>query len=81
MTKTTDVHEAVRRELAFDPLVDATDITVVNLGGAVALNGVVPSYPQYLEAAAAARRAQASGVWTTTWKWSCPTRPTATTLS
>ena len=56
MTKTTDVHEAVRQELDFDPLIDATDITVVNLGGAVALNGAVASYPQYLEAAAAARR-------------------------
>ena len=40
----------------FDPLVDSTDIRVQNLSGDVALNGTVPSYPQYQEAAAAARR-------------------------
>jgi osmotically-inducible protein OsmY len=56
MGKTKDVRAAVEKELGFDPLVDSTDITVVNLGGNVALNGTVPSYPQYLEAAAAARR-------------------------
>jgi osmotically-inducible protein OsmY len=56
MTKTTDIREAVEAELAFDPLVDAFGITVKNLGGDIALNGSVPSYPQYLEAAAAARR-------------------------
>ena len=61
MGKTADVHEAVRRELDFDPLVDARGITVVNLGGAVALNGVVASYPEYLEAAAAARRVAGVG--------------------
>jgi osmotically-inducible protein OsmY len=51
-----DVREAVRAELSFDPLVDATDITVRNMNGEVGLNGTVPSYPQYLEAAAAAQR-------------------------
>lgn len=61
MGKTKDVHEAVRQELDFDPLVDASDIAVVNLGGAVALNGSVPSYPQYLEAAASARRVAGVG--------------------
>ena len=35
---------------------DETDITVKNMNGEVALNGTVPSYPQYLEAAAATRR-------------------------
>ena len=35
---------------------DPADITVKNMNGEVALNGTVPSYPQYLEAAAAARR-------------------------
>jgi osmotically-inducible protein OsmY len=56
MGKTKDVRDAVEAELAFDPLVDATGITVKNLNGDVALNGTVPSYPQYLEAAAAAQR-------------------------
>ena len=56
MGKTTDIREAVEAELTFDPLVDATNITVKNMGGDVALNGTVPSYPQYLEAAAAAQR-------------------------
>ena len=53
-----DIREAVQRELEFDPLVDSSGITVKNMNGDVALNGTVPSYPQYLHAAAAARRVQ-----------------------
>jgi osmotically-inducible protein OsmY len=56
MGKNKDIREAVEAELGFDPLVDAADITVRNMNGDVALNGTVPSYPQYLEAAAAAQR-------------------------
>jgi len=56
MGKNKDIREAVEAELDFDPLVDAADITVRNINGDVALNGTVPSYPQYLEAAAAAQR-------------------------
>jgi osmotically-inducible protein OsmY len=56
VTKTKDLREGVEAELIFDPLVDATNITVKNMGGEVALNGWVPSYPQYLGAAAAAQR-------------------------
>ena len=56
MSKTTDIRDAVQAELDFDPLVDTADITVKNIDGDVALNGTVPSYPQYQEAAAAARR-------------------------
>jgi osmotically-inducible protein OsmY len=56
MGKNKDIREAVEAELGFDPLVDATDITVKNMNGDVALNGTVPSYPQYLEAGAAAQR-------------------------
>jgi osmotically-inducible protein OsmY len=56
MTTTKDINEAVEAELTFDPLVDASDITVRNINGDVALNGTVPSYPQYLEAAIAAQR-------------------------
>ena len=55
---TKDVREAVQRELDFDPLVEADGITVKNMGGDVALNGTVPSYPQYLESAEAAKRVQ-----------------------
>jgi osmotically-inducible protein OsmY len=51
-----DIREAVEAELGFDPLVDAADIMVKNMNGQVALNGTVPSYPQYLEAAAATQR-------------------------
>jgi osmotically-inducible protein OsmY len=54
--KTKDVREAVKAELDFDPLVDASDITIRNMNGDIALNGTVPSYPPYQEAAAAARR-------------------------
>src|SRR3954468_16903429 len=56
MGKTKDIREAVDAELDFDPLIDPSDITVKNINGQVALNGTVPSYPQYLEAAAAAQR-------------------------
>lgn len=56
MGKTKDIREAVEGELTFDPLVDPANITVQNMNGEVALNGTVPTYPQYLEAAAAARR-------------------------
>jgi osmotically-inducible protein OsmY len=56
MGKTQDIREAVEAELIFDPLVDAANITVKNMNGDVALNGTVPNYPQYLEAAAAAQR-------------------------
>ncbi len=53
-----DVREAVQKELDYDPLVDPSGITVKNMNGDVALNGSVPSYPQYLEAATAAKRVQ-----------------------
>jgi len=56
MGTTKDVRDAVQAELTFDPLVDAADITVRNMNGEVGLNGTVPSYPQYLGAAAAAQR-------------------------
>ena len=56
MGKTKDIREAVEAELRFDPLVDSADIAVRNMNGEVALNGAVPSYPQYLEAATAAQR-------------------------
>ena len=56
MSQTKDIRDAVERELSYDPLVYDSDISVKNINGDVALNGTVPSYPQYLEAAAAARR-------------------------
>jgi osmotically-inducible protein OsmY len=56
MSTTKDIREAVEAELDFDPLIDASDISVKNINGDVALNGTVPSYPQYLEAVAAAQR-------------------------
>lgn len=56
MSQTKDIRDAVESELDYDPLIDDSDISVKNINGDVALNGTVPSYPQYLEAAAAARR-------------------------
>ena len=56
MSKTKDVRAAVEAELRYDPLVDSGDVKVMNVAGDVTLAGTVPSYPQYLEAAAAARR-------------------------
>ena len=58
MGKTKDIREAVEAELDFDPLIDDGDVTVKNMNGEVALNGTVPSYPQYQEAASAAQRVQ-----------------------
>jgi BON domain len=54
VSKTKDVRAAVDAELGFDPLVDSARITVRNIAGDVTLTGTVPSYPQYLEAVAAA---------------------------
>jgi osmotically-inducible protein OsmY len=56
MGTTKNVRDAVEAELEFDPLVDDADVHVANINGDVALNGTVPSYPQYLEASAAAQR-------------------------
>lgn len=56
MSKTTDIRVAVEAELSFDPLVNDTNIAVKNINGEIALNGTVPSYPQYLQAARAAQR-------------------------
>jgi osmotically-inducible protein OsmY len=56
VAKTKDVRAAVQKELNFDPKVDTADITVRNISGDVTLTGTVPSYAQYLEAAAAAKR-------------------------
>jgi osmotically-inducible protein OsmY len=56
VAKTKDVRAAVEKELGFDPAVDSAQISVRNISGDVTLTGTVPSYPQYLEAASAARR-------------------------
>jgi osmotically-inducible protein OsmY len=50
------ISDAVMDDLTFDPDVDASNITVEDKDGEVALTGSVPSYPQYLEAAAVASR-------------------------
>jgi osmotically-inducible protein OsmY len=57
MGKAKDIREAVEEALGHDRILDAAGITVKNLDGSVVLVGTVPSYPQYLEAAKAARRA------------------------
>jgi osmotically-inducible protein OsmY len=56
MGKAKDVRVAVENELRYDPRVDSSDITVMNIGGNINLTGTVPSFPQYLQASAAARR-------------------------
>ena len=76
---TKDIREAVDAELEFDPLVDDADVHIVNVDGDVALNGTVPSYPQYLEAAAATQRVGGVKNVPTTWRWCCRTRTYATT--
>jgi osmotically-inducible protein OsmY len=55
-SKYSNVGEAVQAELDFDPMIDPSAITVTNRNGFIKLEGFVPNYPQYLEAADAARR-------------------------
>ena len=50
------IGDAVMDDLTFDPDVDASGITVEDRDGEVMLAGRVPSYPQYVEAAAVAGR-------------------------
>jgi len=56
MSRIDDIADMIVDDLTFDPDVDASDITAENRDGNVVLTGNVPSYPQYLEAAAVARR-------------------------
>ena len=56
MGKSSDIRAAVIDDLTFDPDVDASDIRVAEMNGDVVLTGSVPSYPQYVQAAAVAAR-------------------------
>ncbi len=56
MSTDTNIEAAVQKELDSDPLVDAHDIVVDVVDGAVSLTGTVPSQAQRAEAATAARR-------------------------
>jgi osmotically-inducible protein OsmY len=55
MGKSNDIRAAAIDDLTFDPDVDASDIGIEEMD--VALTGNVPSYPQYVQAAAVAARA------------------------
>jgi osmotically-inducible protein OsmY len=57
MGKSDELCATVIDDLTFDPDVDASDIRVEETDGDVVLTGSVPSYPQYLQAAAVAARA------------------------
>jgi len=57
MGKSSDIRAAVIDDLTFDPDVDASDIRVTEMNGDVVLTGSVPSYPQYVQAAAVTARA------------------------
>lgn len=51
-----DIRDAAEDQLTFDPDIDPAEshITVENVNGEATRDGTVPSYPQYLAAAAAA---------------------------
>ena len=57
MDTSSDIRAAVIDDLTFDPDVVAADIRVAEMNGDVVLTGNVPSYPQYVQAAAVAARA------------------------
>jgi osmotically-inducible protein OsmY len=57
MGRSNDIRAAVIDDLAFDPDVDASGIRIEETDGDVVLTGSVPSYPQYVQAAAVAARA------------------------
>jgi hypothetical protein len=57
MGKSSDIRTAVIDDLTLDPDVDASDIRVAEMNGDVVLAASVPSYPQYVQAAAVAARA------------------------
>ena len=61
MGKSNDIRAAVIDDLTFDPDVDASDIRVEEMDGEVVLTGSVPSYPQYVQAAAVAARGRGRG--------------------
>jgi hypothetical protein len=81
MGKTKDVRDAVEAELDFDPRVDATDITVKNVGGEVALDGTVSSYPSTWRPAPPPNALPASPRCSTTSRSCCRSGITATTRS
>jgi osmotically-inducible protein OsmY len=56
MDKTKAIHQAVKAGLRLSPAVNDSGINVTNVDGDVTLTGVVTSYPEYVEAAAVARR-------------------------
>jgi osmotically-inducible protein OsmY len=56
MEESNDIRAAVKDDLTFDPDVDAAHITIEDRDGEVVLSGSVPSYPEYVEAAAVASR-------------------------
>jgi osmotically-inducible protein OsmY len=57
MGMSSDIRAAIIDDLTFDPDVDASGIRVEEMNGDVVLTGNVPSYPQYVQAAAVAARA------------------------
>jgi osmotically-inducible protein OsmY len=57
MGKSSDIRTAVIDDLTLDPDVDASDIRIEETDVDVVLTGSVPSYPQYVQAAAVAARA------------------------
>ena len=61
MSRIDDIRDAVIDDLTFNPDVDASGITVGYTDGEVVLTGSVPSYPDFVEAAAVARRVDGVG--------------------
>jgi osmotically-inducible protein OsmY len=64
MGRADTIRDAVEDQLTFDSNLDVarSDITAKTINGEVALGGIVPSYPQYLAAGAAAGRVGLTGV-------------------
>ena len=70
----TQLHDAVQRQLEWDPEIDASRIAVVASEGVVTLTGFVHTYAAKLAAERSVKRVGVSVALRTTFRWCCAAR-------